>query len=117
MVRKDNPVNSGSDFFSPATNERVQGTKILIIVHHVITKIIVRDFFPRGATHFWRIFFQINFAGWWRFLIPKCIAPEGRRLGEIIVHHVITKIMVRILFRSCSVPEEKMVPEESDMGR
>ena len=43
----NHPVNPGSDFFSAATNERVQGTKILIIVHHVITKIIVQDFFPR----------------------------------------------------------------------
>jgi hypothetical protein len=55
----NNPVNPSSDFFSPATNEREQGTKILIIVHHVITKIIVRDFFPRVQRTFGGFFFRL----------------------------------------------------------
>jgi hypothetical protein len=35
----------------------------------------------QGATHFWGIIYRIGFAGWWRFLILKCIAPVGRVAG------------------------------------
>ncbi|PKO09782.1 MAG: hypothetical protein CVU40_07805 [Chloroflexi bacterium HGW-Chloroflexi-2] len=38
-------------------------------------------YYIQGATHFWGIIYRIGFAGWWRFLILKCIAPVGRVAG------------------------------------
>jgi hypothetical protein len=57
MVRKDNPVNPGSDFFSAATDERVQCTKISIIVLHVIIK-ISSGFFPERCNALLEDFFS-----------------------------------------------------------
>jgi hypothetical protein len=59
MVRKNNPVNPGSDFFSAATDERVQCTKISIIVLHVIIKIMVQDFSREVQRTFGGFFFRL----------------------------------------------------------